>query len=53
MTPLEIILSLGVLGVVALAFAWSQGRRRPAELGEVSHHWLAEHRMSQTQDPQR
>ena len=45
-----ILLAVGVTAVVA-AVRWSQGRGSESDLGSVSHQWIAEHRLSQTQDP--
>jgi hypothetical protein len=47
-----------VLGFAALAALFmmgrvSHGRGRQADLGSVSEHWVAEHRLSQAQDSQR
>jgi hypothetical protein len=52
MNVLWIIVGLGVLAAIARTIAWSH-ERREADLGFVSHHWVAEHRMAQAQDPQR
>jgi hypothetical protein len=53
MNGVWILMGLGVLAVVAAVFGWLQGRAQPADLGVVSHQWIAEHRLSQTQDSQR
>jgi hypothetical protein len=53
MNGVWILMGLGVLAVVAVAFGWLQGRTQQADLGAVSHQWIAEHRLSQTQDSQR
>jgi len=45
-----IVLAVGVTAV-ATAVRWSQGRGGESDLGSVSHRWVAEHRLSQTQDP--
>jgi hypothetical protein len=47
-----VLLGLGVLGVVAATIGWLQGRSQQADMGSVSHQWIAEHRLSQTQDSQ-
>lgn len=45
MNPLWIALALGVLGAVVALTGWSlRGRRRPTDLGFVSHQWVSEHR---------
>ena len=44
---------LAALGVLVFIIGWAQTRGRPADLGAVSTTWLAEHRLSQTQDSQR
>jgi hypothetical protein len=47
-----IVLGLGAaVAVVTLASSWL--RRDHVDLGSVSHHWIAEQRMSQEQDPHR
>jgi hypothetical protein len=48
-----IVVGLAIMGVLASIVGWAQTRGRPADLGAVSHNWLAEHRLSQTQDSQR
>jgi hypothetical protein len=53
MSPAWIAIGVGLLGVIAAIVVWAQGRGRPPDLGFVSHQWLTEHRLSQTQDPQR
>jgi hypothetical protein len=53
MNAAEIIAGLAVLGAIAAIAAWAQGRGRPADLGSVSHQWLSEQRLSQTQDEHR
>jgi hypothetical protein len=47
-----IIAGLGVVGVVA-AIVLGRARGRESDLGSVSEHWVAEHRLSQPQDSQR
>ena len=42
-----------VVGAIAATIAWFQGRSRHADLGFVSHQWVAEHRLFQMQDLQR
>jgi hypothetical protein len=53
MTPIWTILALLGFGIVASTIAWSRERGRDSDLGSVSHHWIAEHRLSQTQEQQR
>jgi hypothetical protein len=53
MNAVFIILGLALVGIVARLIGWSRVRSRPAELGFVSHQWVAEHRLSQGQDRQR
>ena len=48
-----IILGIGLVGAIAATIAWFQGRGQNTDLGFVSHQWVAEHRLSQTQDSQR
>ena len=48
-----ILLVLGVGVTIVATFRWFQGRRRQVDLGYVSHQWVAEHRLSQTQESQR
>jgi hypothetical protein len=52
MNALWIIIAITILAAIARTIAWSH-ERRPADLGFVSHQWVAEHRLSQAQDPQR
>ena len=53
MTAGWIVVGMGV-AVTALALATSWFRRgHEADLGSVSHHWIAEQRLSQGQDPDR
>lgn len=48
-----IVLGMGVtVTVLALATSWFR-RGHEADLGSVSHHWIAEQRLSQGQDPDR
>lgn len=51
MNILWIVLGAAVLGLLARKIL----RRpdRPSDLGFVSHQWIAEHRLAQTQDAQR
>jgi hypothetical protein len=44
-----IILGVGVVRAILAMIGWSQ---RQSDLGFMSHHWVAEHRLSHT-DPQR
>jgi sugar phosphate permease len=53
MNTAEIVLGLGAVAVIAAIISWAHGRSRPADLGSVSHQWIAEQRLSQTQDSQR
>jgi hypothetical protein len=48
-----IFVGLGIVGAIAAAIGWSQGRDRGNDLGGVSNLWLAEHRHSETQEPRR
>jgi hypothetical protein len=51
MTVTWIVIGLGVVGaLIALATSWKR-RDRLADLGAVSHQWMAEHR--QAHDPRR
>jgi len=50
MNALWIILGLGIFAVLAKAIGWSLGHNQQPDLGFVSHQWIAEHRLSQTQD---
>ena len=48
-----IVLGMGVaVTVLALATSWFR-RDHHADLGSVSHHWIAEQRLGQGQDPHR
>jgi hypothetical protein len=49
--PMWLAVALGVVGgVVALVVAWARTDRQ-ADLGAVSHQWIAEHRLGQGHDP--
>lgn len=45
MNALWMVLGVGLFGLIARTVGWSRGRRRPADLGFVSHQWLAEYRL--------
>jgi hypothetical protein len=45
-----IVLGIGVVAVLAKWLAWPANRDARANLGFVSHQWLAEHRLSQVSD---
>ena len=48
-----IVVGLGIAGAI-IAFITSWHRRdRQADLGAVSHQWVAEQRLGQPHDPQR
>lgn len=48
-----IVVVLGIAGAI-IAFRTSWRRRdQQADLGTVSHQWVAEQRLGQTHDPQR
>jgi hypothetical protein len=53
MNVVWIVVGAAAVGVVVRLVAWSHGRARQADLGSVSHSWIAEHRLSQTQDSNR
>lgn len=46
-----IVLGVGIVGVLAKRVAWPDRRDAEANLGFVSHQWLADHRLSQLSDP--
>ena len=48
-----IILGAIVLGLLARKVLRSRAPNTPSDLGFVSHQWLAERRLAQTQDSQR
>jgi len=50
MTMVWIVLGIGLLVALARTIAWRHERGRPADLGFVSHQWVAEHRLAQTLD---
>ena len=45
-----ILAGIAGLGALAQLVTWSLGQGRKADLGSVSHQWVAEHRLSQTQE---
>ena len=48
-----VILGLGLAGgIAALATSWRRGDRT-ADMGAVSHQWIAEHRLGSGQDSRR
>ena len=48
-----LVIGLGLVGaVVALVTSWQRGGRT-ADLGTVSSHWIAEHRLGSGQDSSR
>jgi hypothetical protein len=49
---LIVILLVVATAVVALLAAWRRGDQ-PADLGVVSHQWIAEHRLGSGQDSRR
>ena len=48
-----LILGFGLLAGVIAMIGWSSGRGTDADMGSVSHQWVSEHRLSQTQDSRR
>ena len=48
-----LIIGFGILGALVVLVGLSQRRGRRADLGFVSDQWVAEHRLSQTQDARR
>lgn len=53
MNTVWIVVGLGIAGgFIALIASWHR-RGQQAELGSVSHQWLAEQRLGQAHDPQR
>lgn len=51
---LWIVVGLGIAGAVAaLVTSWQRGRDQHADLGTVSHQWIAEHRLGQGTDSRR
>jgi hypothetical protein len=50
MTMVWIGLGIGLLVALARTVAWRQERGRQADLGFVSHQWVAEQRLARTQD---
>ena len=49
MNALWILLSIAGLGALAQLVSWLSRGKNP-DLGSVSHQWVAEHRLSQTQE---
>jgi hypothetical protein len=48
-----LLIGLGIAGAfVAVVASWRRGDR-PADLGAVSHQWIAEHRFGSGQDSRR
>jgi hypothetical protein len=47
--PSWIVAAIGVSGAIAALLRW-RGRGRRADLGFVSDHWVAEHRLAQPRD---
>ncbi len=53
MNAVWVVIGLAVAGaVLALVSSWRRGDR-PADLGAVSHQWIAEHRLGSGQDSRR
>jgi hypothetical protein len=53
MTGVWIVLAVVVVAVIARTIGWSRGDTARSDLGSVSHQWVAEHRLSQPQEPHR
>ena len=53
MNTFWIILGVAVLGLLARRVLRAIVPSKPSDLGFVSHQWIAEHRLAQTQDSQR
>lgn len=50
MNPLLVAGAIGIAGaIVALVASWRRGAGSP-DLGSVSQHWIAEHRLGSGQD---
>ena len=49
-TAVWILVGLAGVGAIAQLVTWSFGRGRTPDLGSVSHQWIAEHRLSQSQE---
>jgi hypothetical protein len=47
-----VLLAIGVLAILARMIGWSRRRAGQADLGSVSHQWVAEHRLSHPQERQ-
>ena len=53
MNPVWIVVGLGLaIVVIARVTSWRRGGQ-PADLGSVSHQWIAEHRLGSGQDSRR
>jgi hypothetical protein len=50
MNALWIVLGFAVVGAVGRIVTWSRTGGRQSDLGSMSHHWVVEHRMSQSPD---
>ena len=50
MTMVWIVLGIGLLVALARTIVWRRERGWEADLGFVTHQWVAEHRLAQTQD---
>jgi len=50
MSGVWVLLGLGVLAMIVKTAGWSHGRADRSNLGFVSARWLAEQRLSQSQD---
>ena len=48
-----IVLGAAVVSALVVVAGWVRGRHLPPDRGFVSNQWVAEHRMSQTQDLRR
>lgn len=53
MSMVWLVVAVGIAaGVIALVSSWRRGDQ-PADLGAVSHQWIAEHRLGSGQDSRR
>jgi hypothetical protein len=50
MNAVSIVLGLGVLAAIVRALLLRRHRGKAADLGAVSHRWVAEQRLSSTSD---
>ena len=50
MNAVWILAGIAGLGALAQIVTWALGQGRKADLGSVSHQWVAEHRLSQTHE---